>query len=214
MQIRNELSLRVILERLSARGLYREVYLARVFFTKKTSRYYWIPATAGFQSLEVTLHISKVLNESKAPSFQNRRGQLWIKLAVTVGSGQFVVSDLLFCIKVQSKKYKIQICNALSLRVILERLSARGLYREVYLARVFFTKKTSRYYWIPATAGFQSLEVTLHISKVLNESKTPSVQNRREGRALRKGLVDLFSEWARWRVGFGMKYFTSSKNHS
>ena len=131
-----------------------------------------------------------------------------------VGLLLFVISDLLFHIEVQSKKYKIQICNALSLRVILERLSARGLYREVYLARVFFTKKTSRYYWIPATAGFQSLEVTLHISKVLNESKTPSVQNRREGRALRKGLVDLFSEWARWRVGFGMKYFTSSKNHS
>ena len=28
-------------------------------------------------------------------------------------------------------KYEIQISNALSLRVILERLSARGLYREV-----------------------------------------------------------------------------------
>ena len=54
----------------------------------------------------------------------------------TVGSKQslfllFVIADLLFRIKIQRQKYKIQISNVLSLRVILERLSARGLYREV-----------------------------------------------------------------------------------
>ena len=43
----------------------------------------------------------------------------------------FIVSGLLFWIKVQSQKYKIRICNELSLRVILEHPSARELYREV-----------------------------------------------------------------------------------
>ena len=43
----------------------------------------------------------------------------------------FVIADLLFGVKVQSKKYEIRICNELSLRVILEHPSARELYREV-----------------------------------------------------------------------------------
>mgnify|MGYP005809940253 CR=1 len=56
------------------------------------------------------------------------------------------------------------------------------------------TEHTSRYKLSFAIATLNLLEVTVLLPEGLNESNTPSVQNRREGRALRKGLVDLFSE--------------------
>ena len=64
---------------------------------------------------------------------------LSLQSAVGSRSGQllfllFVIADLLFRIKVQSQKYKIQIRNARSLRVILQHLSAKELYREVVLS--------------------------------------------------------------------------------
>ena len=64
---------------------------------------------------------------------------LSLQSAVGSRSGQllfllFVIADLLFRIKVQRQKYKIQIRNSRSLRVILEHLSAKELYREVVLS--------------------------------------------------------------------------------
>ena len=64
----------------------------------------------------------------------------------------------------------IVIIYVLSLRVILEHPSAKGLYREVFETATWLTinaltSKTSRYNWIPAIASIQSLEVTVFIPK-------------------------------------------------
>ena len=58
---------------------------------------------------------------------------------------------------------------------MLERRSAKGLYREVFETAIWLTinsltSKTSRYNWIPATAGVQSLEVTVFIPEGLTNS--------------------------------------------
>ena len=90
----------------------------------------------------------------------------------------------------------IVIIYALSLRVILEHPSAKGLYREVFETATWLTinaltSKTSRYDWIPATAGIQSLEVTVFIPEnervfsfvelVLSDSRRISLDKTNRG---------------------------------
>jgi len=105
------------------------------------------------------------------------------QLAVAVCSLQFAVdrretkenrTKSKDSIKYESRNWKYKIRFALSLRMMLEHLSAKGLYREVFEAAIrviinSLTSKTSRYNWIPATAGIQSLEVTVFIPEGLHE---------------------------------------------
>ena len=81
------------------------------------------------QPLEVTSTPIRRVNAIKIPRFRINVGssRLSWQLQFAVMSLLFVVSDLLFRIKVQSQKYKIQIKNALSLQANPESLRERSL---------------------------------------------------------------------------------------